>query len=67
MGTPAVTYKTLRDEFAMVALHELCSTAPGAAWRKKDALKKAAEKAYEWANAMLKARESSSTESPTKI
>ena len=53
--------KTLRDELAMVALPTVFMDAKqGAAYLK------IAQQAYLMADAMLKARESSSSESPTR-
>ena len=60
MEVPGMTYKTLRDEIAMAALTGLLA----------DPITMAnfgtAKLAYQLADWMLKARESSSTESPTR-
>ncbi len=53
------TYKTLRDEIAIEAMKVMMSM------NLYDPAK-TAKKAYQWADAMLKARESNSTESPTR-
>ena len=60
MEVPGMTYKTLRDEIAMAALtgllaHPITMANFGTA-----------KLAYQLADWMLKARESSSTESPTR-
>ena len=61
-GLPGMTYKTLRDEIAIAVMMAMLSGPP----RGIEQADLMAAKAYRWADAMLEARESSSTESPTR-
>ncbi len=63
METPAVTYKTLRDEIAIEVLRFLL--AMPAEKFEKPTMSQVCNVVYLWADTMLKARESSSTESLT--
>ena len=62
-GLPGMTYKTLRDEIAIEVLRFLL--AMPAEKFEKPTMSQVCNVAYLWADTMLKARESSSTESLT--
>ena len=62
MEAPGMTYKTLRDQIAMAAL----ISTPGWMQDLIEHYPETARRCYLLADAMLKARESSSTESPTR-
>ena len=63
-GLPGMTYKTLRDEIAIAAMQGDMGNNKGMWANNPD--KVAIERYYQIADAMLEARESSSTESPTR-
>jgi hypothetical protein len=57
MDHEGATYKTLRDEIAMMALRALWNASNGTPWRKTQVgIDDACKKAYQWADAMLEAR-----------
>jgi hypothetical protein len=64
MEAPGMTYKTLRDEIAIEVLKFILNM-PAEKFAKPTRMQ-VCNVAYLWADAMLKARESSSTESPTR-
>jgi hypothetical protein len=61
METPGLTYKTLRDEIAIATLQGTFVGNPDFWWADVPWSLEICQKAYQWADSMLKARESNST------